>query len=83
MLTQKYKKPNVCEEYFLSPIPKDDTGKIQALKNGRGGHYLSVFNVKSGIIRLEIYYSAYFKNPNVCLTYKDLSVKDRQPIDDL
>lgn len=82
MLTQKYNKPNKCIERFSNPIPKDDKGKILALKTNKAKYYSS-FKVNSGNIEIEIDCLNDNNQPNVNLRYIDVSVKDRELIDDL
>lgn len=81
MLTQKYGKPNKCVETFPNPIPKDDRGKIKAIQTKKG-KYVSTFNVNSGNIEISIL-CIEDNEPYVDLRYKDSSVKERKPIDDL
>lgn len=79
MLTQKYGKPKKAIESFPSQANQSDKSKVIAIKNGTG-KCESVFQVNSGEIELEIKNS---DNLLVWLTYKDLTVKERRPIDDL
>lgn len=81
MLTQKYGKPNKSVETFPNPIPKDDRGKIKAIQTKKG-KYASTYNVKSGNIEISIL-CIDDNEPYVDLRYKDSSVKERKPIDDL
>ena len=81
MLSQKYGKPNKSVEMFSYPTPKDDRGKIKAIQTNKG-KYVSTFNVNSGNIEISIHVRDDNK-PSVSLMYKDTSVKERKPIDDL
>ena len=81
MLSQKYGKPNKSVEMFSYPTPKDDRGKIKAIRTNKG-KYVSTFNVNSGNIEISIHVRDDNK-PSVSLMYNDTSVKERKPIDDL
>lgn len=81
MLSQKYGKPNKSVEMFSYPTPKDDRGKIKAIRTNKG-KYVSTFDVNSGNIEISIHVRDDNK-PSVSLMYNDTSVKERKPIDDL